>query len=79
MNLKELTLPDITYIQQAIVRIWQKTLAETDLSDVRRFCAVFSYYTNIEIVSCLKIRSHQNFRLIADILYYLKDDMDYRE
>ena len=79
LNLKVLTLPDITYIQQAIVRIWQKTLAEVDLSDVRRFYAVFSYYTNVEIVSCLKNRSHQNFRLIADILYYLKDDMDYRE
>lgn len=79
LNLKVLTLPDITYIQQAIVRIWQKTLAETDLSDVRRFYAVFSYYTNVEIVSCLKNCSHQNFRLIADILYYLKDDMDYRE
>lgn len=79
LNLKVLTLPDITYIQQAIVRIWQKTLAEADLSDVRRFYAVFSYYTNVEIVSCLKNCSHQNFRLIADILYYLKDDMDYRE
>ena len=79
LNLKVLTLPDITYIQQAIVRIWQKTLAEANLSDVRHFYAVFSYYTNVEIVSCLKNRSHQNFRLIADILYYLKDDMDYRE
>ena len=26
LNLKVLTLPDISYIQQAIVRIWQKTL-----------------------------------------------------
>jgi len=78
LNLKVLTQPDIAYIQQTIVRIWQKTLAEANLSDVRRFYAVFSYYTNVEIVSCLRNRSQQNFRLIADILYYLKDDMDYR-
>ena len=79
LPLKNLTLPDIDYIQKAIVRIWIRSLAEADILNVRSFYKVFSYYTNVEIVSCLKNCSHQNFRLIADILYYLKDDMDYRE
>ncbi|MBR5038420.1 MAG: hypothetical protein IKX65_06830 [Prevotella sp.] len=79
LPLKQLISLDIDYIQQAIVRIWQKTLVEADISDVRRFYSVFSYHINAEIVCCLKEKKQKNFRLIADILYYLKDDMDYIE
>lgn len=77
LPLKNLTLPDIVFIQNAIVRIWIKTLAEADIMDIRSFYTVFSLYTNVEIVNCLRKREHQNFRLIADILYYLKTDMNY--
>lgn len=79
LPLKNLTIPDIDYIQKAIVRIWIRTLAEADILDVRSFYNVFSYYTNVEIVDCLKKCDQQNCRLIADILYYLKTDMDYVE
>lgn len=79
LPLKNLTIPDIDYIQKAIVKIWIRTLAEADILDVRSFYKVFSYYTNVEIVDCLKKHEQQNFRLIADILYYLKEDMDYVE
>ena len=77
LPLKNLTILDIGYIQKAIVRIWNRTLAEADFLDVRSLYKVFSYYTNVEIVECLKKHEQQNFRLIADILFYLKNDMDY--
>lgn len=77
LPLKNLTILDIGHIQKAIVRIWSRTLVEADILDVSSFYKVFSYYTNVEIVECLKKREQQNFRLIADILYYLKTDMDY--
>ncbi len=79
LPLKDLTSLEIDFIQKTIVRIWKRTLAEADLSDVRNFYKGFSYYTDVEIVACLKKREQQNFRLIADILYYLKTDMNYFE
>lgn len=75
--LRSLTSIEITFIQQAIVRIWLRALAEADLMDVKSFYTAFSYYTNVEIVKCLQKKEHNNFRLIADILYYLKTDMNY--
>lgn len=77
LPLRDLTSSDIVFIQNAIVRIWLKTLAESDLMNVRSFYTSFSFYTNVEIVSCLQKREQKNFRLIADILYYLKTDMNY--
>lgn len=79
LPLRNLMASDIAYIQQAIVRIWIRTLAESNILDVNSFYSVYSYYTNVEIVDCLKKHGQQNFRLIADILYYLKADMDYVE
>ena len=79
LDLSDLISCDLDYIQQAIVRIWLKTIKEADITDIRRFYTVFSYYTTVEIIRCLTSFKSENFRLIADILYYLKADMDYVE
>lgn len=77
LSLKNLSTPDIIYIQNAIVKIWLDTIHEAEISDVNHFYSVFSYYTTVEIVKCLTKKESTNFRLIADILYYLKTDMNY--
>ena len=77
LPLKKLTSLDVVFIQRAIVRIWLRTLADSDLMDVKSFFISFSYHTNVEIVKCLQKREQENFRLIADVLYYMKTDMNY--
>ena len=71
------TATRLVFIQRAIVRIWLRTLADSDLMDVKSFFISFSYHTNVEIVKCLQKREQENFRLIADVLYYMKTDMNY--
>ena len=66
------------YIRDCIVRIWQNSLRESDIFEVRKFYNSFSFHTNVEIVNCLlNHKSSSNYRLVADVLYYLKEDMDY--
>jgi hypothetical protein len=77
LTLKDLLVTDLDYIKNTIVRIWLETISETDISDVNHFYSVFSYNTTVEIVKCLTKREPTNFRLISDILYYLKTDMNY--
>lgn len=74
----ELSVEDLGYIQDCIVRIWQNSLRESDIFEVRKFYNSFSFHTNVEIVNCLlNNKSSTNYRLVADVLYYLKEDMDY--
>lgn len=80
LEIKKLEKVDITYFQNALIRIWLKTLDEVDVLDVRNFYHTFSYNTNVEIVNCLtKHQKLPHFRIIADMLYYLKEDMNYIE
>lgn len=74
----ELSVEDLDYIRCCIVRIWQNSLSESDIFDVRKFYNSFSFHTNVEIVNCLlNHKSAPNYRLISDVLYYMKEDMDY--
>lgn len=78
LSIGDLSVEDLAFIQECIVRIWQNSLKESDLFDVHKFYNAFSFYTNSEIVNCLlNHKSTPNYRLIADVLYYLKEDMDY--
>lgn len=78
LSIRDLSADDLGFIQDCIVRIWKNSLRESDMFDVHKFYNSFSFYTNVEIVNCLlNHKSAQNYRLIADVLYYLKDDMDY--
>lgn len=75
LPIKDLSDSDAEYIKAAIVRIWKNSLAEVDVTDHSRFYQSFSYHTVKEIVRCLATRESRNFRLIADVLYYLKMDI----
>lgn len=71
---------DIYYFKDAINRIWLNSLKYADVFDIHKFYSEFCFYTNVEIVKCLREQqSLPNCRLIADMLYYLKEDMDYIE
>ena len=64
--------------RQAIVRIWHRTLAEVSLEQLATISNVFSFYTNCEIVDALlHSKESPDYRILADMLYYLKEDMKY--
>ena len=78
LNLKNLDLSSLSLFQQSIVRIWQRTLRETALEQPAEISHIFSFYTNCEIVdTLLHHKESPDYRLIADMLYYLKEDMTY--
>lgn len=79
LPIRDLKDSDVEYIKAAIVRIWKNSLAEVSIADHNSFHHAFSYHTIREIVKCLVKRESHNSRLIADVLYYLKMDMDYVE
>jgi hypothetical protein len=79
LPIRDLNDSDVEYIKAAIVKIWKNSLAEVNVTDHQRFHQAFSYYTTRELVRCLINRESHDFRLIADVLYYLKTDMDYVE
>lgn len=75
LSIKDLNESDVEYIKAAIVRIWKNSLAEVNITDCNHFYQEFSFQTIKEIVRCLTTCESRNFRLIADVLYYLKTDM----
>lgn len=75
LSIKDLNSSDVEYIKTAIVRIWKNSLAEANITDRNCFHQAFSFQTIKEIVKCLTTCESRNFRLIADVLYYLKTDM----
>ena len=63
-----------------IVNIWLRTLKYSNWENHYLFTLNFSFFTDIEIVNVLKNHKNTNcYRLIADMLYYLKADMKYIE
>lgn len=68
---------DINSFIDAKNRIWIKTIDRVGLDSVERFASKFRFYANKEIVDCLRQRKTKNFRTVADMLYYLKQDMRY--
>ena len=78
LKLKDIDSSSLCMFQQAIVRIWQKTLSEVPLEQLSNISNVFSFYTNGEIVdTLLHCKKCQDYRTVADMLYYLKEDMKY--
>ena len=78
LNLKCLDSSSLDALQQTIVRIWKRTLKEVSLDQLATLSKVLSFYTNYEIVHILlHCKDFQNYRILADILYYLKEDMRY--
>ena len=77
LPMKELDKRDIEVIQQSLVRVWLRTLKRVGLEDLRQFCDTFSFFLNVEIVDILIDRHANHYRTIADVLFYIKNDMDY--
>lgn len=78
IELSKLSQADLDLFRNAVVRIWVRTLAEAPVHDICRVQRHFTFYTNCEIVDMLL--NHKDCamcRTIADMLYYLKADMDY--
>lgn len=64
--------------RQAIVRIWHRTLIEVSLEQLATISNAFSFYANCEIVdTLLHSKKTPDYRVLADMLYYLKEDMKY--
>ena len=78
LNLKNLDPSSLYLFQQTIVRIWLRTLREATLEQPAKISHIFSFYTNCEIVdTLLHHKESPDYKLRADILYYLKEDMAY--
>ena len=78
VNLKSIDSSCLDAFQQAIVRIWTKTLSEVSFDKLSTLSNVFSFYTNCEIVdTLLHNQDLANYRTLADMLYFLKEDMKY--
>lgn len=75
LDLSLLSCADLDVLKEAIVSIWHETLSESDLSDYHRFKNKFVLYTNNIIVDLLTNNPDDQKRLVADVLFYLKDDM----
>lgn len=78
LKLKDIDSSAIYMFQQSIVHIWQRTLREVPLEQLLDISNVFSFYTNCEIVETLShCKTCPDYKTVADMLYYLKEDMTY--
>lgn len=77
LAMKELDESEVCLIQQSLVRVWLRTLSRVGTSDLRQFSETFRLYIDVEIVDILIKHPTKQFRAIADILFYIKEDMDY--
>lgn len=77
-DLSFLTEYDLFKIRDKIVNIWKRTLFDIIDFNIDTFQINFKFNTNIEIVDVLlNMKEYKNYITIADILYYIKDDMVY--
>lgn len=77
LSMKKLTKEDVNTIQQSLVRVWIRTLRQVGIANLRQFCKTFRFFLNVEIVRILIDCRTNHFRSIADVLFYIKKDMDY--
>ena len=76
LDISCLDQPSLQVFRDSIVRIWLRTLKHTNWDNTHSFISYFSFFTNIEIVNVLKSCNNvAHYRLIADMLYYLKADI----
>lgn len=76
LDLTVLDSLDLDAFKDCIVRIWDRALTENGFSDLSKFQKSFEFFTNVEIANTLTTKQDlPNFRLVADMLYYLHKDM----
>lgn len=81
VNLKKLDSLDIAFFNQILISIWKRTIENvTSLLDLEDFYNNFKLFANYEITNTLiNCKEFQHYRTIADVLFYLKEDMKYFE
>lgn len=77
LKINELLDEDIDYFVKAKNNIWLKTIDSVGFESPKKFFSMFRFYTNKEIVDCLINGSTKHYRIVADMLYYLKEDMNF--
>ena len=77
LPIKDLDETDVEVIQQSLARVWLRTLAQSGLEDLRYFCDTFCFFLDVEIGNILINRPTNHFRILADVLFYIKKDTDY--
>lgn len=78
VNMRKIDSSSLGMFRQAIVRIWKRTLTEVSLEQLATISSIFAFYTNCEIVdTLLHSKEFPHYRILADMLYYLKEDMKY--
>ena len=76
LNLSQLRGDDWEYVRCKYQEIWLNALRGfSDLNDVAGLGARLKLYTNCAIVDVLEDKTASNRALIADMLYYIKEDM----
>ncbi len=81
ISINQYSNKELKMIKESIVRIWIRALKHSNFLDIRRFVNKIEFFTNVEISSILTQNRADgvDFRGVADILYYVKEDMDYFE
>ena len=77
LEINELLDEDIDYFVKAKNNVWLKTIDSVGFESPKKFFSMFRFYTNKEIVDCLINGSTKHYRIVADMLYYLKEDMSF--
>lgn len=71
---------DLFNVRDKIVNIWKRTLFDITDFNLDTFQINFNFNINIEIVDILiNMKKDKHHATIADILYYIKEDMTYLE
>lgn len=76
-DMSHLTEADLFKVRDKIVNIWERTLFDIIDLNLDTFQINFNFNVNIEIVDVLINKRDRNYATIADILYYIKEDMMY--
>lgn len=77
LSIEELNYFDVEKLRRSLCNILLNTLKESNLLELDDFVRCFTFNANLEIVKILTVRKKEtkNYRLLADILYYVCHEM----
>lgn len=78
LKIDKLDTLDVDILRASISDILVKTLRECNFLNLNDFQRCFSFQCNCEIVKYLTKRKYEvkNYRLLADVIYYIENDME---
>lgn len=77
LDIEKLDFFDVKSLRASLCNILLNTVKESNLLNLDEFVSCFAFNTNVEIVRYLttKKETSKNYRLLADILYYIRHEM----